>query len=73
VRYGADHDVGLEWVYNRADIDRAKIVWAREIPGVNMRPLLDYFKGREAWLVEPDEGPDGGGPRISRYPVPSSR
>lgn len=68
VRYGADHDAGQEWVYNRADIDRAKIVWAREIPGADMRPLLDYFKGREVWLVEPGEPPNDNGPRISRYP-----
>ena len=54
VRYTTWHNTLQEWVYNRADIDDAKIVWAREIPGVSMQPLLDYFRGRDVWLVEPD-------------------
>jgi hypothetical protein len=57
VRYDPDHNPLEEWVYNRADIDRAKIIWAREIPAVSMQPLLDYFHDRKVWLVEPDENP----------------
>ena len=54
VRYSKDHNVGEEYVYNDADIDRAKTVWAREIPGMDLSPLLSYFKNRDVWLYEPD-------------------
>src|SRR5260370_3587801 len=31
VRYASHHDLFDEWVYNDADIDNSKIVWAREM------------------------------------------
>ena len=55
VRYSKDHNSGEEYVYNDADIDHAKTVWAREIPGVDVSPLLAYFRNRDVWLFEPDE------------------
>jgi len=57
VRYSPQHVVGEEWVYNHADADGSKVVWAREIPGVDVRPLLDYYKDRDVWVVEPDHSP----------------
>jgi hypothetical protein len=66
VRYSPTHGLGSEWVYNAADIDRAKIVWAREIPSISMQPLLDYFRQRDVWLVEPDQPR----PELSPYPGP---
>jgi len=56
VRYGEKHDPVEEWVYNRAEIDNAKVIWAREIPGADLRPLLDYFQGRQVWQIEADAG-----------------
>jgi len=57
VRYSAKHDYNAESVYNLADIDHAKVVWARELPGVDIQPLLNYFAGRRIWLMEPDISP----------------
>jgi hypothetical protein len=56
VRY-APVSTGGEWVYNDADINHAKVVWAREIPGRDLKPLLDYFRGRQVWLAQPDLSP----------------
>jgi hypothetical protein len=63
VRYSAGTAETGEWVYNRADIDRAKVVWAREIPGIALGPLLKYFQGRRVWLLEPRFSP----PRLTEY------
>lgn len=66
VSYSPTHDLHEEWVYNGADIDHSKIVWAREIPGVDLKPLLKYFRGRTIWLLEPDRLP------IQLRPYPSA-
>jgi hypothetical protein len=63
VRYSDKHSVFDDWVYNAADVDRSKVVWAREMDGPANAELLSYFRGRRAWLVEPDAIP----PRISQY------
>jgi hypothetical protein len=55
VRYSKDHNSGEEYVYNNADIDHAKTVWAREIPGMDLTALLTYFRNRDVWVFEPDE------------------
>ena len=55
VRYADDHDVYQEWVYNRADIDGAGLVWAREMTAERNRELIDHFRDRKVWLVEPDQ------------------
>ena len=63
VRYSATHSVFDDWVYNAADVDKAKVVWAREMDGPHNTELLKYFSDRRAWLVEPDSSP----PRITPY------
>ncbi|MGH7378546.1 MAG: hypothetical protein ACREKK_14160, partial [Candidatus Methylomirabilales bacterium] len=67
VRYEPQHHLYQEWVYNAADIDSAKVVWAREMDAGRNRQLLEYFKDRRAWLLEPDRNP----PRLAPYLVAS--
>lgn len=57
VRYSDAHDPGGEWVYNGADIDHEKVVWARDMGPEKNRDLINYFKDRDVWLVEPDQTP----------------
>jgi hypothetical protein len=54
VRYSDDHNIHDEWVYNGADIDGSKVIWARELEQAQNVKLFGYFKDRQIWLVEPD-------------------
>jgi hypothetical protein len=64
VRYGPHHYLGYEWVYNEADIDRAKVVWARDM-GARNEELVRYFAGRHVWILEADA--DGAPPTLSPF------
>ena len=57
VRYGLNHEVQDEWVYNRANIDASDIVWAQDMGAARNRELLEYYRGRKTWLLEPDVDP----------------
>jgi hypothetical protein len=64
VRYRTDHEsLGVEWVYNGADIDGSKVVWARDMGTSENQELIQYYPDRHVWLVEPDEAP----PKLSPY------
>jgi hypothetical protein len=64
VRYGDNPGVNraLELVYNAADIDHARIVWARDM-GANNLELIRCFRDRHVWLVNGSESP----PRLMPY------
>jgi len=52
VRYAPNKSLHDDWVYNEADIDSAKVVWAREMDSTQNRKLIEYFKDRQVWLLE---------------------
>ncbi|HEY3972889.1 MAG TPA: hypothetical protein VGM18_07780 [Candidatus Sulfotelmatobacter sp.] len=54
VRYGPHHDLDKEWVYNEANIDTAKVIWARDMGRNDNQELLEYFRDRKVWMVDGD-------------------
>jgi hypothetical protein len=54
VRYSPHHIFQDEWVYNAADIDRARVVWARDLGPDEDEKLRAYYPDRSVWLLEPD-------------------
>jgi hypothetical protein len=66
VRYGIHHEIYEELVYNRADIDRSKIVWARSLGSEKDQRLIQYYAGRQVWSLEED-----GDVKLSRYQAPA--
>jgi hypothetical protein len=63
VRYKPDHNTLAEWVYNEADIDRSKVVWARDLGDGENEELLRYYKNRRVWLLDADANM----PQLSPY------
>jgi hypothetical protein len=66
VHYGTHHEIYEELVYNRADIDGSKIVWARSLGFEKDQRLIRYYAGREVWSLEED-----GDAKLSRYQAPA--
>jgi hypothetical protein len=63
VRYDTNHDPRIEWVYNEANIDASRIVWARDMGAAGNREIIQYYQDRVVWLLEPDRSP----PKLSPY------
>jgi len=45
VRYEEDHNLHDEWVYNGAEIDTAKVLWARELDPAQNAKLFGLLQG----------------------------
>ena len=63
VQYRPDHKPFREWVYNDADIDREKVIWARDMGPEKNLELIRYFRDRKVWLLQADETP----PKLTEY------
>jgi hypothetical protein len=64
VSYGPGHSVHNEWVYNEADIDGAKVIFARAINSREDCRLIEYFKLRRIWSLDADQSI----PKLKSYP-----
>jgi hypothetical protein len=69
VRYSPEHDSRREWVYNSADIDGSKIIWARDMGDADNRELRSHYANRKIWLVQPDKTPV----LVTPYTVPEGQ
>jgi hypothetical protein len=65
VRYGPDHNVDRDWIYNAPDIDASRIAWARDMGKEQNQELLRYFHDRHVWLMSGDASP----PQLEPYPA----
>jgi lipopolysaccharide export LptBFGC system permease protein LptF len=52
VRYGPQHSVNDEWVYNDAEIKQAKVIWARDMNPAQNCKLIKHLKDRRTWLLQ---------------------
>ena len=65
VGYGPTHSAHYEWVYNEADIDNAKVVWARKMERKQDCIVAEYFSDRRIWSLE--IGSDQSTPNLAPY------
>ena len=63
VTYAENHNPHDEWVFNRADIPNAQIIWARAMSQGENADLLAAYPQRTVWRMEPDAAP----PRLTPY------
>jgi len=57
VSYGSMHNSAEEWVYNRADIEGAAVVWARDLGDERNAELIRYYAQRKIWMLNADVRP----------------
>lgn len=63
VRYSSHHIYQNEWVWNSADIDASRIVFARDLGPEEDRELIRYYPNRKVLLLDPDAYT----PQLSNY------
>ncbi len=57
VRYGPEHSFQYSVVNNAADMETARIVWARDLGAGKNAELVRYFPDRTLWTFEADKAP----------------
>lgn len=54
VEYTPRPQLLFEWVYNSAEIDSQRVIWARSLGEMKDRALLDHYKDRRLWKLRVD-------------------
>jgi hypothetical protein len=54
VRYAPVRNLFEEWVYNSADIDGQRVIWALDKGPEQNAAVMRYYSGRKFWLLLPD-------------------
>jgi hypothetical protein len=67
VRPSTKRDPLDQWVYNQADIDASKVVWANDMDATNNLELMHYYPDRKVWLIQMDTEPA----TVSPYLLPA--
>jgi hypothetical protein len=57
VRYLPNHNPSDDWIFNRANLESAKVIWAWDMGAASNLQLMHQYSGRQAWLAEPDNKP----------------
>ncbi len=68
VGYSPMHHPHEEWVYNAADLDGSRVLWAHSMSPTENAELLEYFGDRQVWRLAADLPK----PRLARYQQPDS-
>lgn len=63
VRYSTHHIYQNEWVWNAADIDHSRIIYARDLGPEEDKKLIRYYPNRKILLLDPD----GDTPQLTEY------
>jgi hypothetical protein len=57
VHYTGSQSPHAQWVYNSANIDAQNVIWAHDLGSAENAALLEYYKNRKIWRLEPDIDP----------------
>jgi uncharacterized protein (TIGR03437 family) len=57
VRYSPHHEFHYGVVFNDADIDHSRVIWARALDEASNKALANYYHDRSVWFFNPDESP----------------
>jgi len=68
VRYQPGHEPIDEWVYNEANLDSSRVIWASDLDPRSNQELMRFYGDRDVWLVQPDVN----GGKLSPYPSAST-